>query len=361
MAYRILYISPLPPPSGGIATWMSVIKNRGLGSDFQLRIVDSKIDEDHRKVFQKPALSIYELRRNLLIIWRGFQILLQWRPHIVHINSSVSPLGLIRDFACAFISKLYGSKIVSHYHGDPTLLDHAPFKFTGKLSFKLLSTISDQNIVLHTPALDKLRSSGCKTSSILHNFIDDSVFHSINSRLRFSTESPLKALYVGAVTKQKGSEDLLRIASQLPNVEFIIVGEMMPDMCSLLDSFPINCRLLGACDQVEVMKQMIDSDFFIFPSHTEGFPMVILEAICAGLPIISTRVGCIAEILSPEGSILCEISDQNAFVEAINLLTSDSQKRKQMGNCNRRLARKYTFSNILPQIKRIYSSSLLTR
>ena len=68
-------------------------------------------------------------------------------------------------------------------------------------------------------------------------------------------------------------------------------------MTAVLRSLPSNVVLLGVMDHSSVIRELCASDIFFFPTTSEGFPNVILEAMAVGLPVVSTRVGAIPEII----------------------------------------------------------------
>lgn len=63
--------------------------------------------------------------------------------------------------------------------------------------------------------------------------------------------------------------------------------------------------------------QLRQSDLLIMFSHYENMPVVISEALCCGIPVVSSDVGGIHEVLSPDFGILVPVNDENAFIEAI--------------------------------------------
>ena len=103
----------------------------------------------------------------------------------------------------------------------------------------------------------------------------------------------------------------------------------------------------------EVAQAYQDADFFVLFSNFENLPCVIVEAFASGVPVLSTAVGGIAEIVSPERGILIQSGDEDALLQGMNTLLDHSQEY------NREAIRDYaikTFAaqNIGQQIFKVY-------
>jgi glycosyltransferase involved in cell wall biosynthesis len=121
-------------------------------------------------------------------------------------------------------------------------------------------------------------------------------------------ESSLIALSVGRLSKQKGHEQLIRIAreavTELPQVHFVIAGEgeLHEDLEAQIRKQGVekSVHLLGQRDDVD--RLLRSADVFLLPSLYEGFPFALLEAAAHGLPIVSADVGGASEIVSHKQS-----------------------------------------------------------
>ncbi|MGE5579013.1 MAG: glycosyltransferase family 4 protein [Bacillota bacterium] len=107
----------------------------------------------------------------------------------------------------------------------------------------------------------------------------------------------------------------------------------------------------------EVMKHLVDSDLFLFPSYSEGLPRVIIEAQAAGLPCLSTPVGGIPELL--ESKYLFEPDDFRAFAAEIERLINTPAELEEMSLRNIGVARQYTAEKLEPRRTAFYSRLLM--
>jgi len=96
-------------------------------------------------------------------------------------------------------------------------------------------------------------------------------------------------------------------------------------------------HVLGKRDNVR--ECLAASDVFVLSSNWEGSPLAVMEAMAAGLPVISTAVGGVPELVrSGEHGILVPPGDCLAFTQAMRLLSTDSGKRSAMGGAARSFA-----------------------
>jgi glycosyltransferase involved in cell wall biosynthesis len=121
-------------------------------------------------------------------------------------------------------------------------------------------------------------------------------------------------LFVGRLTKLKGAEILLRIIPQIlskrNDVVFCLVGEgPYYDKFRSLDQN--NVKLIGKADHETIDVFYKAANLFIFPSLTEGHPLVILEALACGVPIAASGVGEIP------GMVTAIFKDENEYVDYI--------------------------------------------
>lgn len=352
---RILLLSPLPPPAGGIASWTRKIFDYGLPDGYIPIIVDTKL-RGKRKVFQKTGFSIHELYRTIHISCLLLFQMTKNRPKVVHLNSSLSPLGLFRDFLCAVLIRVFGIPLITQYHGNLT-----DFPMQNRLSFLVLKgliKLSKINIVLNQSSLELIATLARSELSPLKipNFIDDHIFTK-QTAVRKSPQR-LRVLFVGGITKQKGCLEILEATRSMNQTDFVMIGSLLNDMEAVLKDSPPNLFLRKELHHDEVIQEMCRSDLLLFPSHSEGFPTVILEAMSVGLPIIATRVGAIPEMIEEEkGGILVDVGDVKGIIRALGRLINDSELRASMGQYNRTKSRNdYAYSVVVKRFTALYDA-----
>lgn len=158
-----------------------------------------------------------------------------------------------------------------------------------------------------------------------------------------SSSENLQIIYVGNIQERKGVYQLVKAASKLTDINFvlIIVGNYSRDPVyyNRIKSFVTNNNLeqkisfLGRVSDDFLEKLYIDSDIFVLPSLHETFGIVLLEAMSFGLPIITTKVGAIPElVIDGKNGILVQPNDPDFLANAIRRLIISPKERKYLGN-----------------------------
>ncbi|MEM7506148.1 MAG: glycosyltransferase [Pseudomonadota bacterium] len=157
-------------------------------------------------------------------------------------------------------------------------------------------------------------------------------------------EGTLRVVSLGNLRPQKNYTHLVEIAAGTqPGIHFSIAGEgaeratIEARIAEL--GLQDRVRLLGARADVSALLQ--NADAYLLTSKWEGMPIALIEAMQAGLPIISSDVGGCREILGEETGFLCPSDDTEAFTTALNRLAGDTHLRARMGRAARARAKDF--------------------
>lgn len=147
---------------------------------------------------------------------------------------------------------------------------------------------------------------------------------------------------VGRLDAMKGHDVLLRAIAQVDGVELAIVGEGSERVA--LEKLAIE---LGVSDRVKLLGWLDNTrtfipqlDIFVQPSRSEGFPLAIVEAMLAALPVVATRVGSVAEaVIDGETGILVNKNDVEGLAAALRHLRDNAELRLRFGWRGRAIAK----------------------
>lgn len=171
-------------------------------------------------------------------------------------------------------------------------------------------------------------------------------------------EGKRRVLFVGRFDRQKGTDLLLAALSQLQDTTFCyLVGErVLGD--SDTQSMPPNARVTGWLSPAEIEVFYQSADVVVVPSRWEGFGLIAVEAMRAGLPVVASRVGGLTEIVEDGVTgVLLPPEDVDALVRALSEIPPD--RLATMGRAGRqRFLRLFTLERVHQQISDLYHSGL---
>lgn len=148
-------------------------------------------------------------------------------------------------------------------------------------------------------------------------------------------------LYVGRVSKEKNLDLIMKIAPFFPEEAFVIVGDG-PKMKEYQRSRPKNVYFTGYLYGTELSKAYSSSHVFLFPSETETYGLVILEALSSGLPVVVSSAGASREhITNGVEGFIC--GDRTEFVESLKRLLTNEYLRRSMSDAARKRAESLDF------------------
>ncbi len=155
-------------------------------------------------------------------------------------------------------------------------------------------------------------------------------------------ESRVVIVIVSRLVRHKGHPELLAAMRDLPGAELWVVGDRLPsdhgaDLEPLFAAAPPNVRRLGYRRDIPAL--LAAADIFALPSHFEGLPMSVIEAMLTGLPVVATDIrGPREQVTQGETGLLVPAMTVAPLAKALQLLTTDAVLRRRMGQAGRERA-----------------------
>jgi glycosyltransferase involved in cell wall biosynthesis len=176
---------------------------------------------------------------------------------------------------------------------------------------------------------------------------------------RYGIDAVVKLLYVGRVSKEKNlpllAEAYAALASQHPDIHLMVVGDgpYLPALRQLLEGLP--CTFTGYLSGEDLAMAYASSDIFVFPSATDTFGNVVLEAQASGLPVIVTDRGGPAEnVRAGRTGLVVAADDAAALKSAMRRLIEDATLCRQMGHRARAEMESRSFTGAFDQTWRMF-------
>jgi glycosyltransferase involved in cell wall biosynthesis len=298
----------------------------------------------------------------LVYIIRLARELRRFQPDLAYFVPMVTGTSFYRDCLFTAILKLFKVQIVYHLHGKGI-----KEKLSSGLLFRLYHWFFKDTFIIHLSPLlshDIHPVVDFNQCWFLPNGIDSSDSRGMKPSI-MNTQPTF--LCLANLFLAKGILTLLEtcqiLAREEQNFKVYFVGNPSSELSEV--EFLRIIKAMGISKWVEYLgpqygkdKQNIfmNSDFFVFPSYNEAFPLVLLEAMAAGLPVVSTSEGAIPEIVEQSKTgFIVEKQNASALAEKMEFLLTHSEQAKAMGMEGRKKFKKcYTIEQFHKNLLRIF-------
>ena len=306
-------------------TCHSVILSVCDGKDMTKSFVVKEIEGEHHthvQIYIRPPKNNTIRKLKMLRMYQyGLKYIKKhfFEPDLVHLHVAY-PLGQV----ALLWKKLYGYKYVLTEHWtiyQPQNKD----VLVGKLKKKIVKIANNAEFIMPV-SLDLqhcMEGHGVKHRfKVIYNLVNTDMF-----RLGEGQTKPKKhILHISTLRDEaKNFSGILRVIERLrqqrDDFELHVIHDYeAPEFKAFVKEHHLeDCVIFhGKKTSAEVAKAYQQADFFVLFSNFENLPCVIVEAFASGVPVLSTAVGGIAEILSPERGILIPQGDENALLQGMN-------------------------------------------
>ena len=364
---RILYFIQLPPPVHGVS-----IINRLV---YDSPLINENIDRELLEIRFSDKLT--QLRK-----WRPGKILkfirLIWllaikmkrrKPDYIYFSIMAVGKGFVRDLFFVLIMKIFGVKTIFHIH-NRGIKRHSGFA----LMSCIYRFVFNNSMVIHLSdrlmetEINELNPRNC-TRMVIPNGLPSVV----PEPEQVKTDGTIRLLFLSNLFAGKGLEDLMHVFFNLTerysNLELIVAGAFPTTREEKRINKLIACneragkvKLIGPVYGEKKQSIYHTSDIFVFPTFfsQECFPLVILEAMQTGLPVVATKEGAIPEIITDGVTgFLIDARDTVSLRKKLSLLIESPELRNKLGENARQLFEgKYTSEHFEKRMRAFYDTYL---
>lgn len=346
---KILFLIQLPPPIHGQSTMNKYINNS--------TVINNKYKTKYINI--SPALSLSDIGKistiklftTISIIVKSFKELLLFRPKITYLTLSHIGIAFYKDAILVILSKLFSSSsIILHLHGkgiEKEVQKSIFKKWYYKLIFKnTFVIITAENLK------DDIKNIYFKEPYIVPNGIEINVHYDKKP----SNNKP-KILFLSNLLKEKGIyiffDVLEKLMANNMSFEAIVVGQYVHIDHEEIQNIIIQkklsdyIKLLSAKYGTEKDDILYNSDIILFPSFTEAFPLVLLEAMKFGVCIVANSVGGIPNMVDTKvNGYLVNDNNIDEYVKILSSLIIDKNHIHEIGeNAREKFKAQYTIEN----------------
>ncbi len=364
---KILYFIQLPPPVHGVSiinkqVYESEFINKGIEKSLLEIRFSSQLSQLRRLTFQK----IYQLIR---LSFRLTRRLIDFRPDFIYFSIMPVGKGLWRDLIFVIIIKLFKVTPVYHLHNkgierrSRCLLIKWIYRFVFRNS--LVIHLSENLVRKEILSLGMINIK----TQIIPNGIKVVMIPENRNK-----PDHINILYLSNLFPGKGFHELIEVFGKLAkdnsNIYLHIAGgfpylgiRKKVKKQILKSGLSSRIFLKGPRYDEDKLKIYGEADIFVFPSffRQECFPLVILEAMQAGLPVITTREGAIPEIIDNEvNGIIINQKDNDALEYQIKRLVNDINLRSNLGSAaKKKFNENFTLEHFEKNMRNFYERELI--
>ncbi len=338
---KILYFIQLPPPVHGPSTMHEIIYNSStINRDIDKSLLEIKFSTDINQTNKLTAGKIFIF---LKVIIQLYSRIKKFKPDYIFFNIQPIGKGFYRDIFFVMLIKALRVKPIYTLHchgirkrtGNRTLNKIYKFIFSNSVIIHLSKTLLENEIAPLDPVNSKLY------------FVENGI-ENVNTSNVTKTNNPVAhLLFLSNIFTSKGIFVLLEafkiLSNRLDNVRLVIIGNSVSESIDAkVHSFISEHSLTSIVEYRRIESSdekhqfLNNADIFVLPTLWDTFPLVLLEAMQFGLPVVSTFEGGIPEIVDDEiTGFLVEKNNAVALADKIETLVKDHKLRIEMGERGR--------------------------
>ncbi len=343
-AGQVVVVSPKPPPVHGAAIAVGELIESSLVERFGIRHIDARFTGD---VADLQRFRLEKVRRLFAVLGAIRRVVHGEGGDVVVLTPTFLPKPFLKDAVLIWWTWLQRPReILAWFHMDFATMGYA----RRNILFRWFARVTLRRCTRMVCVAPRLQGR-------LPEFLRERPVHSVMNGVAdaFRDASPLRrvdqrvrVVFLSHMGIAKGWELLFeqaeRLCAQFPEVEFHFYGGPASD--SSMER--IRARFLGGrWPERIVWKGFVEGEvkttalreagLFCFPSFNEAFPLTVLEAMSAGLPIVASDVGAVRDaLIEGEGAFLVPPRDGEQLHEALSRLIGDPAARERMGRFNRK-------------------------
>lgn len=355
--------SAYPPALGGMEKVVQILARIQHEHNLNVSVITSNQDVPKpypAELFPVLRLKSFVLASTTIMPTLPLKLLRLGKLDIVHLHTTRAYVPEI----VWLISKVKGYVYIAHVHIDlpPTSLlgrfllqpyKEIVLKRVLQAAAQVVVFTDDQKKVFH----EKYNVPNDRIK-VTPNGVEDKFYY---NRKRSMHKKP-RLLFVGRLDDQKKVHQLLHALDGISDqFETTLVGngELELELKNLAKELKLeNVTFAGRKDGEDLLDYYREADIFVLSSEREGMPLVLLEAMAMGLPIVATNVtGSRDVVKNQENGLLVPYNDTDAFRKALLQIVSDEKSYQQMSQTSRWMADQYSWEKIAVKFGKLYQEA----
>ncbi|MCC2954633.1 glycosyltransferase family 4 protein [Massilia sp. IC2-477] len=342
---RVLMLGTEPGGRGGVATVVSLLRQNGLFEREGVCYIPTHAEGTR---MAKIGAALKGLARTVACLLR--------RPEVVHAHAA-SNGSFVRKSVLLALARASGARTVFHLHG--ACFDSFIERSSPLMRRWIRHTLEQSSVVI---------ALSTRWADFLHGFAPQARVVVIPNSvplppLAADRSEAGRILFLGQVEPRKGIYELVDalalLKDRFPQMRLAIGGQ------GELIEVKRRARDAGVLDRIEELgwvtaqrkaDELARASIFCLPSHAEGLPMALLEAMAAGKAVVSTGVGGIPDALRDgDNGLMIEPGKVEQLAQALSKLLGDDEERRRLGaRARATIEQEFESGVVIGQISAVY-------
>jgi glycosyltransferase involved in cell wall biosynthesis len=355
---KVILLGKLPPPYMGPAIATKILLESDLCNQFEIIFLNTKANDSINTL---GKWSFGKIFKNISLYFKLAGLILRNKPDLVLIPISQTTSGFIKDSFYILIARLLGRKVLLQLRGSnfKNWLTASSGFVKGYVKFVLKRT---NGIIVLGNKLKYLFADYFPQEKI---FVVPNGADYIIPKMKRSSEE-VKIIYLSNLLSSKGIEDVFDAVNILyqenKNFSVDLIGEWLHEetkkyCLELMQKNKLPIRIHTSEASKDKLRFLASADIFVFPPREpEGHPWAIVEAMAAGLPVISTDKGAITESVKDGiNGYIVGPKHPEQIAEKLQTLIADKNLREKMGKESRDLyLKEFTEAKMVEKLAKVF-------
>jgi glycosyltransferase involved in cell wall biosynthesis len=338
-----LVISQIPPPVHGSTLMTEVFLDvlSGMGADW--RLVDRRFS---RSAGEIGRMSIRKIAAAASLVVRLATYLLRDRPRAVVFFTTTRSFSFFIDCVLSELTRLSSVPTVQYVHALGFRQLAARGRLRAHLVRRLLTSASEIVVLSETLKAD-IQPFYDGRIRVIENVLPEEPPEWVH---RAPMEARNEVLFLSNLVAGKGYEDFLEIAFAClesgADATFVLAGHSSPEVAGTIEreiqarGLTSSITYLGAVSGDQKWEVLARARALVFPSYSEALPLVQIEALASGVPILGYRAGALADRIAASGAgQIVEVGDRPGLARAVQDVLGDLSRAVSMSRSARSLYR----------------------
>jgi glycosyltransferase involved in cell wall biosynthesis len=367
-----LFTDTYPPQVNGVARTLERLVGaiEARGGDVRVVTVEDPESGPDARIDRWPSVPFWgypQLRMSAPARHAALDLLESWKPNLVHVTTEFG-VGLGGVFA----AREAGLPLVTSYHTHfKAYLEFYNLAFLDRIAWPYLRWFHNLGRRTFAPSgivARELEQLGFDNMRVWSRGVDPERFSpsfrsaAARERLGAKGDAPL-VIYVGRLAREKGIHVLLDAMTRVradrgDTVAFALVGDG-PAEGECRATAPEGTVFTGKLTGRALSEAYAAADVFAFPSITETFGNVVLEAMASGLAVIAPDIGATTEYATPDTSLHFRATSADSLADAVRLVTTDAALLRRLRSASLATAQSRSWDRVWDGLVRDYREALV--